>query len=583
MNVFQLSQATPIELKSQRVVQKVLKTDTRVVRGYNMVLDTCAMALTMDNYREYVARYNEKIKQENQEITQYNKCVIPAEHFNKAQHLLVMGFMEQYGIIATKFCTRTGKEIKIFKRNQDKISLKEYNEKVKELNTYCGVLIPLEKKQTIKAAAERVFQQFLYTYSLQLLRQKQIFEDIQGFKKEKASIRMFRICSTEISELKRIGYKALDLCPKTIRNYRQRFEEAGLLLDYHFLGNQKIGGVLHHITPQILIVYDEKNKKYIGAENQLINKNIGKMFPDITMNKQEHLKNKEKIKANVENNSPSASVFSEQEHSKAEVSSEQEHLTGTPPKAESLLPPHPPAPRPAKAQNNQEFSQKLSQVIQEPYQLCKRLSLGDYNHYLPLDIRVLDKEAYSGTLSGEEFNEILVQEMFKIAASRIYKGKCVFAGSWYRAYTLIKNEYFNDFTKTLAVKSMQLEFFASYRWRLFYAGRFLQKHPDFNLLFPSQYFDLRRTTAQEGGFAYTQKAWKKHLDDQKKNAQNNAVLRAKACERQRRLKNQKSVLKQVKNYTKGRITSQQLFKVVQENYPEFLPKLSQFIQEEISR
>lgn len=563
------------EIPTRKMLRHNQVKTAGVLHCVRPVLNTDAMALTIDNYREFVARYNEKVKAENEEIKKYNAQILPQKTHNEVQKAFLPYFYRKYGVFKCQYSAYTGEEKAVFQLNSD-ISEREYNEKVAEFNNNYGFVIPKQKVPTIKANAEQVFQQLLYAYSLQLERENQI-RDIAG-SRERMPLRSFRICSTNITYIKRNGNKALDVCSRTILNHRKRFEEAGILSFEHNLGNYKNGGVLVQISPEILVVFDRSTQKLMMSENQSLTYGFAKKITDITMNIQEQ-QNKSEIKANVENHSPKRSKLT------LTAGTLREHLREHPEQGRDFSAPAAPADvkvllnnkvSKKKDEESASFSEKLVKIIQSPEVLCDKLAQGFYDNYEPLAMRYLDFEALKGTLSLEEYREILVQEILKQHA-RNYIGKRVFAATWQNAYNVLKVSYFVNFNGVAFAKSINFERYREYRWRLNYVYRFCLRHKEFRLLFPSEYFDRTRTTRHEGGFEYTAKAWKKHLQDIEKNEKRKEKAEKRKEKRTEAINAMKTVQNKIKQFLKGRISIEGLVNFVAKNHPEFSPKLSEMV------
>ena len=71
-----------------------------------------------------------------------------------------------------------------------------------------------------------------------------------------------------VTQLKRKEINSIDICTKTVRNHRQRLEEAGVFTEYHFAGRNRPVEV--HINPEILTVLDMKTSKLKNDENKIV-------------------------------------------------------------------------------------------------------------------------------------------------------------------------------------------------------------------------------------------------------------------------------------------------------------------------
>lgn len=94
--------------------------------------------------------------------------------------------------------------------------------------------------------------------------------------------------------------------------------------------------------------------------------------------------------------------------------------------------------------------------------------------------------------------------------------------------------------------------------------RYLKNHPDFQLLFPGEYFDTTRTTAKEGGFEYTVKSWKKHLKYLEGKKQDQQKTRVNASKRKKKNSDRQKVDAHVKGYLKGKFDLDELLTKVEQ-------------------
>jgi hypothetical protein len=228
----------------------------------------------------------------------------------------------------------------------------------------------------------------------------------------------------------------------------------------------------------------------------------------------------------------------------------------------------------AKVQNT--LSEKLQNLIIHPQELAVNLANGEYYNYKPIDIRYLYKEAFSGTLTNDEFRELAIQDFFK-SISKIYRFSTPFAGSWKKAITLYYQNKWIAFTGNSFNKSVLVDEIQQMRWRIEWARKWFIKN-QFSPLFPYEYFDMTRKTSKEVGFEYTKTKWNEHLqavakyDALKKKQDCNAVRRketinhAKKCETA------------LNRFFKNKVTYTQLYDYVQKNLPsEYIEKLPDLI------
>jgi hypothetical protein len=380
----------------------------------------------------------------------------------------------------------------------------------------------------------------------------------------KRPIPEFKINSFLVTQLKRKEINSIDICSKTVRNHRQRLEEAGVFTEYHFAGQNKPVEV--HINPEILVVLDIKTCKMKSAENKQLKCVYWNLLPDnneITgtiLNEYQKNENVENISQGIRSSgealTPSHLFFTGTPNSKEDISNQGER------------------PQNVKVQNT--LSEKLQNLIVHPQELAVNLASGEYLNYKPIDIRYLFKEAFSGTLTNDEFRELAIQDFFK-TISKIYRFSTPFAGSWKKAITLYYQNKWIAFTGNSFNKSVLVDEIQQMRWRIEWSRKWFLKN-QFPPLFPYEYFDMTRKTSKEVGFEYTKAKWNEHLlsiakyDALKKKQECNALRRketinhAKKCETA------------INRFFKNKVTYTQLFDYVEKNLPkEYTEKLPDLI------
>lgn len=525
--------ATKIEKKSITEQQYSLK-------AIHPVLNNEAFAQTMDKYRLFVATYNAQIQEQNKLIDKHNGLV--AEN--------------------SKQLTEVQKAFKdvFIKKNKSIADELEYNKVATEFNSQYGDIVELRKIQTIKYATEIVFAQFLHAYQQQLSKRTMIHSkfDIAYA----STLPAVEINSHEIASFERNGVQSISLTKKSIRNHRNRLQQAGVLCNYEFQGNKK--GVKHHINEEILTVFDLKTQNFVDIENQQVNPQKGKKLPDNNDNTRT-IKDKYKIKENVENNSldkgtPSAVPFNLVFYKNTQSKLTDSNMGGAPENVKI-------------EQKTKTLSEKLTALIQNPQQLAENLSLGLYNDYSPIDLRVLSKEAYAGTMTKDEFKELVIQDFIKTTA-KIWKGKNVYTGVWKKLINEMYANWFKAFNNQSFNKHIVVEMLQEYRWRVNHARKWFLAHK-FNPLFPADYFDLTRTERKEVGFSYTKKAWNKHLKYEQNKELKKRKTEQKTIARKLNVNSSKEVENKVRMFLKGKIDIETLYNFVATNHPTHLEKLSE--------
>ncbi|WP_395047997.1 hypothetical protein [Flavobacterium sp.] len=527
----------------EETIAMPLQLDNRIIAVYPAIIEE-AFSTTMDNYRNYIASYNFKTQTENELIQKHNTSV---QQFCKENSLTE---------VQTEFR-------KVFLLNRKNLKPRAYNEAVNQFCNDYGLIVEKKKIQSVKYATEIVFQNLLHLYNSQLMKRNEKF--IKSGITAKRPIQEFKINSFLVTELKRKDIHSIDICTKTVRNHRQRLEEAGVFTEYHFAGQNKPVEV--HINPEILVVLDVKISKIIKADNKVVRFEYWNLLPDNNENTGTSL-NECKMNENVENISRFLRSSGE-----ALTPSHLFFSTGTPNSKEDISNKGAGA-KIVKVQNT--LSEKLQKLIVHPQELAVNLANGEYMNYKPIDIRYLFKEAFSGTLTNDEFRELAIQDFFK-SISKIYRFSTPFAGSWKKAITLYYQNKWIAFTGNSFNKSVLVDEIQQMRWRIEWARKWFAKN-QFPPLFPFEYFDMTRKTSKEVGFEYTKAKWNEHLlsiakyDALKKKQECNAVRRketinhAKKCETA------------INRFFKNKITYTQLFDYVEKNLPkEYIEKLPDLI------
>lgn len=520
-----------------------LQLDNRIIAIYPAIIEE-AFAMTMDNYRKYIASYNFKTQAENELIQKYNASV-------------------------TQFCkenslTEIQKRFKDFFLQKNKsLKPRAYNEQVEIFGNDYGLVIEKKKVQSVKYATEIVFQNLLHLYNSQLMKRNEKF--IKTGITAKRPIQEFKVNSFLVTELKRKDIQSIAICSKTVRNHRQRLEEAGVFVEYHFAGQNRPVEV--HINPEILVVLDIKTSKLKSIENKQLKCELWNLLPDnnettgTILNEYQKKENVENISQDIRSSgealTPSHLFFSTGTHASKQGKENQG----------------------AGAKNNKvqnPLSEKLLSLIVHPQELAVNLANGEYLNYKPIDIRYLFQEAFSGTLTNDEFRELAIQDFFK-SISKIYRFSTPFAGSWKKAITLYYQNKWIVFTGNSFNKSVLVDEIQQMRWRTEWARKWFLKN-QFPPLFPFDYFDMTRKTSKEVGFEYTKIKWNEHLQavakyDALKKKQENEAIRRKQT-----INHSKKCEVAVNRFFKNKVTYTELFDYVQKNLPkEYLEKLPDMI------
>lgn len=525
--------------RTEKVTFTALTENVNPVIAVYPYINSTAFAMTMDNYRLYIANYNELIREKNIEIAKYNAQVV----LYKANNTLNEVQKEFSRIFIT--------------RNRNK-KTKEYNELVDEFNTDRGLVLEKRKHLTVKYASEIVFQQMMHLYATQL--QKTSGEYLKLGITEASPVRQMEINAHHVTHLKRNGEYSIDVCNATVRNHRERLEEAGVFVDYLFRGHKT--GLKMHISSQILVVFDAKTQNLTETDNQPLSSQTRKEFTDnneYTRTIKTNINKRENGQADfpgLGTASPDLSfVFYRNIHAQDEKSK----LGGGAKNVKVL----------------ETLSDKLESTILNNQDFAQRLAAGEFNNYNRLDKRSLYKEASYGTMNREDFKTLIVQEFFKNAA-KLYRGKTPFVGSWKKAINAYMETLFvvNNGTISLYNKELMVDKLDEYLWRLNNAQKWFAK-TKITPLFPSDYFDFTRKDKKEIGFEYTKNAWKNHLKYLETKPKLDKSVKKKAEIRAKNINHSKKFDIKLNAFFKNRISIEELIEYVDKNLPEnYLQKLS---------
>jgi hypothetical protein len=517
--------------------------DTRLMAVYPVIIEK-AFASTMDNYRMFIADYNKQVQLENKQIEKHNALV-------------------------TEYCknnilTEVQLEFrKIFlQKTKNYTSARAHNSAVQAFCDSYGLLIEQKKIQGVKYTTELVFQNLLHLYNSQLFKRNEKF--IKAGLQSVRPIQEFKINSLLVTQLKRNEVNSLAICSKTVRNHTKRLQEAGVFVEYHFSGRNRAIEV--HINPSILVVLDVFDSKIKTTDNKQVTFLKGKELPD-NNDSTRTIKNEYKKKENVKNISLGFRSSSEA------LTPCNLFFTGTHASKSKNL--HQgagekPVSKPV------SISEKLQELIIHPQELAENLASGVYFNYKPIDIRILYNEAFSGTLTSDEFREIVIQDFFK-SISKIYRFSTPFVGSWKKAINSYYVTKWLSFSGSSLNKNVLIDHITQMRWRTEWARKWFAKN-QFSPLFPSDYFDPTRQNAKEVGFEYTKIKWKEHLANKDKYILIKQKQLGEANKRKARINDAKKCETALTRFFKDKMTYTELYNYVQNNLPiEFLEKLPDLI------
>ncbi len=515
---------------------------------YPAIIDT-AFAQTMDNYRVHIATYNFRTEAENELINKHNSAVklyILNNPLSELEKEYVGFFMKRY----------------------NNLTAREYNTEVDNACKAHGMIVAKRKIQKVKYATEQVFQNFLSLYNSQLMKRNSEYMRL-GVRTPRP-IQEMDINAYLVTKMKRKEVTSLDVCSKTVRNHRKRLQEAGVFSEFIFCGSTR--GVKVQINPEILTVLDLQTNKLTVAENQLVTSGSEKVLPDNNGTTRT-------FKEQYKNRNDATQSFDDKEF--PAVTSSLHYKNNFYKNTGSKLKNSPEGAPAETSKKEKTLSEKLRDIILHPQELAERLAQGLFNNYVPIDVRLLYKEAYNGTLTSTEFQHLIIQDCFCNAA-KLYRDATPYTGSWKNAINCwLQNKFMNYkgivFNKTNIVDDVQ-----QLRWRLEHARRWFSR-TGIKPLYPSNYFDITRKTSKEIGFEFTRKAWERHVKYMENQPAKKRKLERNAEARLKTINHAKKFENEIKRFLRNKITLPQLYDYVRRNLPaEFYSKLPETIDKMMS-
>ncbi len=530
-------------------------------------INDTAYAMTMDNFRLFVANYNPMIKAANLEIAKYNAAVtqLKSDGLNEVQ--------KQFS--------------KIFLLRNKNEQVKAYNKLALEFNNDRGMVIPQRKHTTLKYAATVYMQNLVYLYKLQLEKRTNMYRQL-GIT-EAMPVCQLELNTHHLANLKRKGEFSLDMCKKTLRNYKNRFEEAGIFVDYLFRGNKL--SVKMHISSHILVVFDAFTGNLTQTDNQTFRLRLGKELPhnnEDTRTIKSNINKRENGESDfLDLGTPSAVVpFVFYRNTKSQEVESKIDIPQQNVKVPSIFY------RNTKSQEveskidiarqnvsvSSNLSDKFQRSILNNQDFAQKLAAGDFNNHQRIDKRYFYKEARNGTINREDFKTLIIQEFFKNAA-KLYLGKTPYVGSWKKAINSYEEKLFvvNNGSFSLYNKELMTDKLDEFLWRLNTAHKWFTK-TGVSPLFPSDYFDFTRTSKSEIGFEYTRNSWKNHLKYLETKPKLALSVKKKALIRKKNIDHSKKFERKLSDNYNNKLSEDDLIDFVANNLPaNYLKKLPESV------
>lgn len=508
---------------------------------------------TLKKYRDFAAAYNEKVPEINKATERYNRKV--AIHKKE---------------------TPPSKEIidRLKQFTADYYSLyngHKYNALVEAFNNTYGNYLMKRKIQTIKPQAVEFFASFLHEYSCDLHFRNAARDKYKVF--VKGELPKMEINPNNIINQMRNGFKNINTSTRTIRNQRQRMEEAGILVNYTFKSHRR--AIEIDVNNEILTVFEAENSQKRTTENQRVRSEKGKKFPHANVTTRTQL-NKKENKGKVNNLSQDKEfAIAHNPITFFYKTTDSQGVKNSPPPAEKNH--RSPENLTEKEARAAAHSENLREQIEPVYDLAEKLANGEFDYYTPFTYKRLEYEVANGNLSPEEFRELIIQDFMKTAA-KLWIDNNAAPGSWYNAIEIWNNEKFLNFTGNPFNKHHTLDLYREYRYRLSYAVKWFKKRNWKGVHYPNIYFDPTRKMPEDVCFEYTKKAAKQLIEKRKKTALEKKMRTAAAAKREQQYKldrkNNRALDQAIRKYLKKGYNLDQLINYIKQNLPgNYMEKL----------
>jgi len=468
-SVLQVMQEVPSVKKE---VQVISATELQQMGNYPFravlpILEKTTLSLCYKRYREYETLYND---------TLYDYNIIVGTFNNRVEKTIIDSTnKESYQ-----------QQAKNFKDQHRLKNVWEYNHTAQEYNMmFPDPIIELRQAQPLKNNHRDLFDMILRQYQIDLFNMKRMQQRMG--KTHVTTIPRVDVNTSHLTDLNHLGGAKMTLKTRvTLRRTKQRLEEAGILQDKAFRGHKR--GVLYFITPQILAVLDDFDGEILKSDNQLvISPRVTKCYDSLTLT---CTINKPIIKGVVEKTTPirKKAVRDKDNLSKNGTgflsrNCRTDSFTCTP-SGKVLKKPIPPTKEknnvspgkkyivdhaplkikmPADTLKNkdasdtpekplsrtQQNSEHLRETILEPWEFCVQIGNKELENRPIIPLEALYLEVKSGYLPQDEFNELILQNIFWEFA-KVYSQNpnyYPYHKIWKEIYDVFLNSYFFNHRK----------------------------------------------------------------------------------------------------------------------------------------
>ena len=504
-------------------------------------LDREAMKKTMDNYRQFVYKYNQQAIKENKEIKAYNTAIVKTT------------------------CADILKQIIDFKAQYHSEFTQLYNELAEKHNTQLGANYIAKKRiPTIKYTSELVFSVLVGFYISQLKKRNEyLLEMNRPTSTLKNALPKLQIDHRKLATHTIADIPRFDFCKKTAQNHIKRLREAGILINYTYINQNKPIAV--NFCPKILVILDGNLPKSQNAENKDFIASSGKKLPHNNDTTRTILLKEKEIKdcanstvSKKESNAYPADGYKNTTGISKELKNHPRKISA---ELKTILPDFLGGNKKAPQNTHGKLTDNFLSLLQDDRELAQELAQGKFDNYKGLRYEYLKKIELYAHVTIDEFRAILIQDFIKSSA-KIWKQHPVYVGEWKKAINHLNDTLFKGFLHKSTLNNKLKE----YRWKLNFARKWFAKS-EVPALYPSFYFDTTRTQANEIGFYGLKSVWKTHQKYVLKRQEEKAQKTADKNARRRKLSAQEKLTKAVRKYKEGIYNVAQLYSYVQTNLP----------------
>jgi DNA-binding transcriptional ArsR family regulator len=531
---------SPSNLNQSKANVKGEVTGTRYVWP---TIDKEAFKNTMDNYREHVSCYNEVLKRVNAKIENHNSMVLKNKKSNPP-------------------CVKKAILISLFNSKYSSLKKRRYNKEAIDFCDLHGDYIEQVIFAPVKPPSINVFEAILHAYQVKIRKHTQVLQGM-GIK-HVTSLPKAEIHPYEIVSQMRNGYKNLNYSTRTIRAHRERLTEAGILTEYEFCGSKR--PVKNSISSQILYIKDHFKTLITHTENQILTSRNRKKVPHnevSTYSIRKKLENKGIVNNNPQymdfavGKEPSISNYLNtllQGGNSEKINQGQKNKPGA--KNLKKVPLHPKTvdamrAKQTRRENNtatpatildkigitpkNEVSTTTNgdpatpylKLLQHHAALKTQLTNGDYNFYVPTDVKILQMLVNSNILTNAQYREYCLQDFIKSTA-KIWRQDQGSQASWCIAISQIDKLFSPpNFMGKAAPKADVYQKLIELRYRLNWAFTWFKNKEYKGVWYPNIYFDILRDKPEDVCFAYSKKIWRAAMGKKQSIANKNRIEKKK--------------------------------------------------------